>query len=168
MELNRGTGPQGDAGMGPCACVCTQTQQTKAGPAMRGWWEGRNVWKQQRVEEGPHLQRAPLVVLGVDPRPQGELCDEDLGRLGEQHRGLGADHLHREETETETEEVKHGSRPSHLHYKPESSVARATAAGAAAKAAINVCLWRASGPERYSNKTSCIAPAGEVIMAHQA
>lgn len=40
-----------------------------------------------------YLKRAPLVVLGVDPRPQGELCDEDLSRLGEQHRSLGADHL---------------------------------------------------------------------------
>lgn len=42
------------------------------------------------------LQRASLVVLGVDPCSEGELCDEDLSCLGKQDRSLSTDHLHRE------------------------------------------------------------------------
>lgn len=42
-----------------------------------------------------YLQRAPLVVLGVDPCSEGELCDEDLSRFGKQDRSLRTDHLHR-------------------------------------------------------------------------
>lgn len=40
------------------------------------------------------LQCASLVVLGVDPRSEGELCDEDLSRLGKQDWSLCTDHLH--------------------------------------------------------------------------
>ena len=40
------------------------------------------------------LQRAPLVLLGVQPGANGHLLDEELGRLGEYDRRLGADHLH--------------------------------------------------------------------------
>ena len=40
------------------------------------------------------LQGAALVLLGVQPGPDGELEDEELAGLGEQHGRLGGDHAH--------------------------------------------------------------------------
>mmetsp|Transcript_19098 Transcript_19098/g.56225 ORF Transcript_19098/g.56225 Transcript_19098/m.56225 type:complete len:208 (-) Transcript_19098:172-795(-) len=40
------------------------------------------------------LQGTALVLLGVHPGSQGELTDEQIARLGEDHRGLSGYHLH--------------------------------------------------------------------------
>ena len=39
------------------------------------------------------LQRAALVLFGVDPGAHGELGDEDIAAFGEQDGGFGGDHL---------------------------------------------------------------------------
>lgn len=41
------------------------------------------------------LQCASLVVFGVDPGSEGELCDEDLCRLSKKDWSLCTDHLHK-------------------------------------------------------------------------
>ncbi|KAF7838837.1 hypothetical protein G2W53_007319 [Senna tora] len=40
------------------------------------------------------LERAPLVLLGVEPGSDGELEDEELAGLGEENGRLGGDHAH--------------------------------------------------------------------------
>lgn len=47
-----------------------------------------------------NLQSASLVVLSVDPRPEGELCDEDLSCFGKQDRSFCADHLYSRDSVT--------------------------------------------------------------------
>lgn len=47
-----------------------------------------------RFDQVTDLQCASLVVLGVDPGSECELCDEDLSCLGKQDWSLCTDHLH--------------------------------------------------------------------------
>lgn len=40
-----------------------------------------------------YLKGPAFVVLCVDPGSKSQLCDKDLGCLGEEHRGFCTDHL---------------------------------------------------------------------------
>mmetsp|Transcript_73428 Transcript_73428/g.177638 ORF Transcript_73428/g.177638 Transcript_73428/m.177638 type:complete len:307 (-) Transcript_73428:42-962(-) len=54
--------------------------------------EIENIRLRDRRRDVVPLQRPPFVLLAVDPRPQRELEDEHLARLGEQHGRLRRDH----------------------------------------------------------------------------